>query len=110
MKETTPTLHEGITQGHTVSIKLLYHLRQSYYWPYLTAKVQVFKNYCQISIRSKPTAKQQLRTPLQTVYDPSNGSKDLSEIKLGGPLPPSDGYTHIVMQLTCSQGKCLRFP
>ena len=62
----------------------------------------------------KPIPQQQQRPPLQKVYDPCNGSDDLLEIDLVGPLPPSKGYTYIVTAVAvlsrCMLAIPLRWP
>ena len=45
-------------------------------------------------MRSKSTSESKLRPPLQKIYDPCNGTTDLLEIDIVGPLFASNGYTH----------------
>ena len=47
-------------------------------------------------MRLKSTIEAKLRPPLQKIYDPCNGPTDILEIDIVGPLPVSNGYTHIL--------------
>ena len=47
-------------------------------------------------MRSKSTNESNLLPPLQKIYDPCNGPTDLLEIDIVGPLPASNGFTHIL--------------
>ena len=47
-------------------------------------------------MRSKSTNESKIRPPLQKTYDPCNGPTDLMEVDIVGPLPASNGYTHIL--------------
>ena len=47
-------------------------------------------------MKSKSVKETQLRPPLQKIYDPCDGPEDLLEIDIVGPLPASNGFTHIL--------------
>ena len=47
-------------------------------------------------MRSKSTNESKIRPPLQKKYDPCNGPTDLMEVDIVGPLPASNGFTHIL--------------
>ena len=47
-------------------------------------------------MRSKSTNESKLCPPLQKIYDPCNGPTDLLEVDIVGPLPTSNGFTHIL--------------
>ena len=47
-------------------------------------------------MRSKSTNESKIRPPLQKIYDPCNGPTDLMEVDIVGPLPASNGFTHIL--------------
>ena len=47
-------------------------------------------------MKSKSVKEPQLRPPLQKIYDPCDGPEDLLEIDIVGPLPASNGFTHIL--------------
>ena len=47
-------------------------------------------------MKSKSVKELQLRPPLQKIYDPCEGPEDLLEIDIVGPLPASNGFTHIL--------------
>ena len=90
-------MHEHVMRGNPGSKKMIYNnLRQRHCCPNLAVKVQAFINKCLTCIKLKLIAKQHLRPPLQKIYDRSNGLEDPLEIDLVGPLPPINGFTHIL--------------
>ena len=89
-------MSEVIMQEHPGSKKLFYNLRERYYCSNLSEKDQTFSYNCQVCIKSKPNAKQQLRPPLKNINDPSNGPENVLEFNLKGLLPPSCGFTNIL--------------
>ena len=47
-------------------------------------------------MKSKRVIEPQLGPPLQKIYDPCDGPEDMLEIDIVGPLPASNGFTHIL--------------
>ena len=90
------TLHNSPVQGHPGLKKMLFELRKRYYSPNLACKVQKFLDGCENCMKSKSAKEPQLRPPLQKIYDPCDGPEDLLEIDIVGPLPASNGFTHIL--------------
>ena len=90
------TLHNSPVQGHPGLKKMLYELRKRYYSPNLACKVQKVLDGCENCMKSKSVKETQLRPPLQKIYDPCDGPEDLLEIDIVGPLPASNGFTHIL--------------
>ena len=62
----------------------------------LACKVQKVLDGCENCMKSKSVKETQLRPPLQKIYDPCDGPEDLLEIDIVGPLPTSNGFTHIL--------------
>ena len=75
---------------------MLYELRKRYYSPNLACKVQKVLHGCENCMKSKSVKEPQLRPPLQKIYDPCDGPEDLLEMDIVGPLPASNGFTHIL--------------
>ena len=90
------TLHNSPVQGHPGLKKMFYELRKRYYSPNLACKVQKVLDGCENCMKSKSVKETQLRPPLQKIYDPCDGPEDLLEIDIVGPLPASNGFTHIL--------------
>ena len=90
------TLHNSPVQGHPGLKKMLYELRKRYYSPNLACKVQKILDGCENCMKSKSVKETQLRPPLQKIYDPCDGPEDLLEIDIVGPIPASNGFTHIL--------------
>ena len=59
-------------------------------------KVQGLVNNCQTCIKTKPVKNNTITTPLEYIYDPCNGPKEIAETDLIGELPRSNGYFHIL--------------
>ena len=95
------TMHGDPMQGHPGASKMLCERRKRYYIPNLTEKVQIFVNNCQECIKAKPANPNTLIPPLEPIYDPCNGPKDVLEIDLVGELPRSNGYSHILTACVC---------
>ena len=51
---------------------------------------------CETCKRSNSVNESKIRPPLQKIYDPCNGPTDLMEVDKVGPLPTSNGFTHIL--------------
>ena len=47
-------------------------------------------------MKSRTVEEPQFRPPLQKIYDPCDGPKDMLEKDIVGPLPASNGFTHIL--------------
>ena len=90
------TLHNSPVQGQPGLKKMLYELRKRYYSPNLACKVQKILDGCEKCMKSKSLKEPQIRPPLQKIYDPCDGPKDMLEIGIVGPLPASNGSTHIL--------------
>ena len=96
MLEIIRSLHSNPVQGHPGSKKMLHELRKRYYSPSLAKKTQKTLESCETCMRSKSTNESKIRPPLQKIYDPCNGPTDLMEVDIVGPLPASNGFTHIL--------------
>ena len=90
------TLHNSPVQGHPGLKKMLYEIRKRYYSPNLAGKDQKVLDGCENCIKSKSKKESQLRPPLEKIYDPCDGPEDMLEIDIVGPLPASNGFTHIL--------------
>ena len=90
------TLHNSPVQGHPGLKKMLYELRKRYYSPNLACKVQKVLDVCENCMKSKSVKEPQLCPPFQKIYDPCDGPEDMLEIDIVGPLPASNGFTHIL--------------
>ena len=89
-------LHNNTTQGHPGSKKMLHEIRKRYYSINLAVKVQQVRDSCKWCTHTKRVDDSKLKPPLQKIYEPSNGPEDLMEIDIVGPLPNSNGSTHIL--------------
>ena len=89
-------LHNSPVQGHPGLKKILHQLRKRYYSPSLVTKCQKVLDRCENCMKSKSVKNSQLRPPLQKVYDPCDGPECMLEIDIVGPLPVSNGLTHIL--------------
>ena len=89
-------LHNSPVQGHPGLKKMLFELRKRYYSPNLACKVQKVLDGCENCMKSKGVKESQLRPPLQKIYDPCYGPEDTLGIDIVGPLPASNGFTHIL--------------
>ena len=96
MLEIIRSLHSNPVEGHPGSRKLLHELRKRYYSPSLAEKTQKTLESCENCMRSKSTIESKIRPPLQKIYDPCNCPTDLMEVDIVGPLPASNGFTHIL--------------
>ena len=90
------TLHNNPVQGHPGLKKMLYELRKRYYSPNPACIVQNVLDGCEKCMKSRTVKEPQLRPPLQKTYDPCDGPEDMLEIDIVGPLPASNGFTHIL--------------
>ena len=90
------TLHNSPVQGHPGLKKMLHELRKRYYSPNLTCKVQQVLDGCENCMKSRTVEEPQFRPPLQKIYDPCDGPEDMLEKDIVGPLPASNGFTHIL--------------
>ena len=96
MLEIIKFLHSNPVQGHPSSKTMIHELRKRYYSPSLAEKTQKQLEHCETCMRSKFTNESKIRLPLQKIYDPCNGPTDLMEVDIVGPLPASNGFTHIM--------------
>ena len=96
MLEIIKSLHTSTVQGQLGSKKMLHELRKRYYTPSLAEKTQKILESCETCMRSKSTNESKIRPPLQKIYDPCTGPTDLMEEDIVGPLPASNGFTHIL--------------
>ena len=90
------SLHSNPVQGHPGSKKILHELRKRYHSPNLAEKTQKILESCETCKRSNSVNESKIRPPLQKIYDPCNGPSDLMEVDIVGPLPTSNGFTHIL--------------
>ena len=88
-------LHNSPVQGHPGSKKMLHELRKRYYSPSLAIEIQKILDGSETCMKSKNVKESQLRPPLQKIYDQCDGPEDMLEIDIVGPLPASNGFTHI---------------
>ena len=75
---------------------MLHELCKRYYSPSLAEKTQNRLESCEPSMRSKSTNQSKIRPPLQKIYDTCNGPTVPMEVDIVGPLPASNGFTHIL--------------
>ena len=98
VSELLQSLH-GTANKHPRISKMLYEIRQKYYYPGTAKIVLKWVQGCEICMKDKRTKNQSITPDLLNLPEWDLGSEDTLQIDLSPNLPPSGGYENIITAL-----------
>ena len=98
VSELLHSLH-GMRNKHPGISKMLYEIRQKYYYPGIAKIVKKWVQGCEVCIKDKRIRNPSITLELLNLPEWNLGPKDALQIDLSPNLPPSGGYENVIIPL-----------